>query len=86
MGRIKSKGVKPKAPMRPLISAKKGRRAATNVAVATYKPLKINLGMRFLKENLPTLGSDAFPSNTSNVGCEYTYTSKQNNDKYLKCC
>ena len=71
MGRTKSKGVKPKAPMR---SPKKGIMAATSVAIVIYKPLKINLGMRFLKENIPMLESDAFPSSTSNVGCEYTYT------------
>ena len=75
MGKIKSKGVKPKAPMRALISAKKGSMAATSVASVIYKPLKSNLGIKFLKANIPIVASEAFPSNTSNVGCEYTYTS-----------
>jgi hypothetical protein len=37
------------------------------------KPLKTSLGIRFLKEKIPLVESDAIPSSTSNVGCEYTY-------------
>ena len=69
IGKMKSRGMKPNAPMTALMSPKNGSIAAIMVAVMTDNERVTTLGITFLVENS---GLDASPnvfSSTSFVGC-----------------
>ena len=71
-GKMKSRGMKPKAPMTELMSPKNGSIAAIVVAITTDNDLETNLGITLRAENSLLFGSAKVLSSTSFVGCKYT--------------
>jgi hypothetical protein len=69
-GNIKSRGMKPNAPITALMSPKNGSIAAIIVAITTDIDRAISLGMAFRAENSELLGSASVLSSTSFVGCK----------------
>lgn len=68
-GKMKSRGMKPKAPITELMSPKNGSIAATVVAVMTDSDREITLGITLRAENSLLVGSANALSSTSFVGC-----------------
>ena len=68
-GKIKSRGMKPKAPMTALMSPKNGSIAAMVVAMTTEREREISLGITLRVENSVLDGSPNVLSSTSFVGC-----------------
>lgn len=66
---MKSRGMKPKAPITELMSPKNGSIAAMVVAKTTDSERKINLGITLRVENSLLFGSTNARSSTSFVGC-----------------
>lgn len=69
-GNMKSSGMKPKAPITALMSAKNGSIAAIVVDITTDSDREINLGTALRPENSGLLASPNVRSSTSFVGCK----------------
>lgn len=69
IGKTKSSGMKPKAPMSALMSPKNGSIAPKVVAATTDREREINLGTTLRPENSLLEGSPNVFSSTSFVGC-----------------
>lgn len=69
-GKMKSSGMKPKAPMSEFMSPKNGSIAAITVAATVANDREITLGITFRIENSLLFGSPNACSNTSFVGCK----------------
>lgn len=71
-GRIKSRGMKPKAPMSAFTSPKNGSNAAIVVAIITEMDLEITLDITLRRENGLHFGSTNISSRSMFAGCKYT--------------
>lgn len=71
-GRIKSRGMKPKAPISALTSPKNGSKAAIVVAIIAEMDLEITLDVTLLRENGLEFESTNIFSRSIFAGCKYT--------------
>lgn len=69
-GKMKSRGMKPKAPMKALMSPKNGSIAAIVVAITTDSDLETILGITLRADHSLLFGSANVLSSTSFVGCK----------------
>jgi len=67
---MKSRGIKPKAPIREFMSPKKGSMAAIMVEIVIANDREITLGITLRFENSGLFGSPNACSSTSFVGCK----------------